>query len=345
MDRDRLAQARGRQLHAPFEGAARHPHEGDAVAVVGVHIGLDLEDETGDLVAVRRHLLLARGLRARRRGMARDRLDQFGNAEILERAAEIHRRQVAIAERLEIEFGIADLRQFDFLGEHFRDRGVAIAGAGEFLRRPLGPRDAAGGEIEHAFELPAHPHRIGLRRHVEREHIGDLVEQLEHRAPLAVDLVDEGDDRHAAQAADLEQLARLRLDSLGRVDHHDRRIDRGQRAVGVLGKILVPRRVEQVEGDSLPLEGHHAGGHRDAALLLDLHPVRARAPRSPARLDLAREMDRAAGQQQLLGQRGLARVGMRDDREGAARAGGAGGRIGHDGAAPTSARGAARPER
>ena len=40
--------------------------------------------------------------------------------------------------------------------------------------------------------------------------VGDLVEQLERVAALAVDLVDEGDDRHVAQAADLEQLARLR---------------------------------------------------------------------------------------------------------------------------------------
>ena len=79
-----------------------------------------------------------------------------------------------------------------------------------------------------------------------------------------------------------------------------------------------PGRVEQVEGDPVPLEGHHRAGHRDAALLLDLHPVRARPPRLPARLDLAGQMDRAALQQQLLGQRGLARVGVRDDGEGAA---------------------------
>ena len=44
--------------------------------------------------------------------------------------------------------------------------------------------------------------------------------------------------------------------------------------------------------------------------------------RSPARLDLAGEMDRAAEQQQLLGQRRLAGVRVRDDREGAAARGG-----------------------
>jgi hypothetical protein len=45
------------------------------------------------------------------------------------------------------------------------------------------------------------------------EHVGDFVEQVEGAAALAIDLVDEGDDRHRAQPADLEQFARLRLDA------------------------------------------------------------------------------------------------------------------------------------
>ena len=102
--------------------------------------------------------------------------------------------------------------------------------------------------------------------------------------------------------------------------------DRGQRAVGVLAEILVARRVEQVEGAPPILEGHHRGGDRDPALLLDLHPVRARAPPLALGLDLARQMDGAAEQQELLGQRGLAGVGVRDDRQGAPPGGGLGDR-------------------
>jgi len=77
----------------------------------------------------------------------------------------------------------------------------------------------------------------------------------------------------------------------------------------------VARCVEQVEDDPVALEGHDAGGHRNPALLLDLHPVRPRPPVVTARLDLARQMDSAALQQQLLGQRRLARIGVGDDRE------------------------------
>ena len=50
-------------------------------------------------------------------------------------------------------------------------------------------------------------------------------------AAVAVHLVDEGEDRDAAQAADLEELARLRLDALGGVDQHHGAVG-GDRACG-----------------------------------------------------------------------------------------------------------------
>ena len=79
------------------------------------------------------------------------------------------------------------------------------------------------------------------RRAVDAQHRLDLLEQRERLAHLAVHLVDERDDRRVAQPAHLEQLDRLRLDALRRVDHHHRRVDRGEHAVGVLGEVLVAR--------------------------------------------------------------------------------------------------------
>jgi hypothetical protein len=152
---------------------------------------------------------------------------------------------------------------------------------------------------------------------VEGERLLDLVDQVERVTALAVELVDEGDDRHVAQPAHLEELSRLLLDAARRVQHHDSAVDRRQRPIGVLAEILVAGGVEQVEDEASMLEGHDRRAHRDAALALDRHPVGAGAAALPARLDLAGKLDSAAEQQQLLGQRGLAGVGMRDDRESA----------------------------
>ena len=230
---------------------------------------------------------------------------------------------------LHVEAGIGAAHQLDLLGQRGIGDGVVLDDLAD--ARAIGRiehQHAIAREIVGALEILAGAGGPGHGRDVERQGGGDLVEKLDRVAALAVHLVDEGDDRHVAQAADLEQLARARLDALGGVDHHHRRIDRGQGAVGVLAEILVARRVEKIEHRAAILEMHHRGGDRDAALLLDLHPVRARAPCIAARLDRARDMDGAAEQQQLLGQRRLAGVGMGDDRERAPQAGGVAGQTG-----------------
>ena len=320
MDRHRLAQCRRGELHAALEGAGNQPHEGDPVAVHRVHVGLDLEDEAGHFLVVRADRPLLTGLRARRRGVFRNRIDQFGHAEVLERGAEIDRGQVAVTIGLQVESGIAGLGQFDFLGNVRRNAAFAnrIALAQEFAAVPFGAADRIGGKVEHALELAPHADRPGHRADIERQGVGHFVQRFEHAAPFAVDLVDESDDRDRAQAADLKQLAGLRLDPLGSVDHHDRGVHRRQRAIGVFGEVLVPRRVEQVERHPVALESHDRAGHGNTALLLDLHPVRPRPPRRAARLDLARQVDRPALQQQFFGQRGLTRVGVGNDGKGAA---------------------------
>ena len=232
---------------------------------------------------------------------------------------------MAFAERGEIERPAGVLHQRQLLGDRLGvEHRIFRRQRGEIERLRLGrlavlaeQPHLAGRQIVGAGEIAAAPDRPGHRRGVERQRLLDLVQQLERIAALAVHLVDEGDDRDVAQPADLEQLAGARLDALGGVDHHHRRVDRGERAIGVLGEVLVARRVEQVEHAAVVIEGHHRGDHRNAALALDRHPVGAGRAAVALGLDLAGEIDGAAEQQQLLGQRGLAGVRVRDDRKGA----------------------------
>src|SRR5207302_5332729 len=112
-----------------------------------------------------------------------------------------------------------------------------------------------------------------------------------------------------------EELDRLRFDAFCRVDDHYRRVDRGEHAIRILREIFVPRRIQQVDRMSRILELHHRAGYRDSALLLDFHPIRCRMARALPRLDRAGELNGAAEQQQLFGQRRLAGVRVRNDRE------------------------------
>ena len=147
-----------------------------------------------------------------------------------------------------------------------------------------------------------------------------LAHQLEGVASGPVQLVDEGEDGDGALPADAEELAGLRLDALGAVEQHDRPVDGVERPVGVLGEVGVAGGVEQVELQPAVGEGQHRGGDGDAALPLHLHPVGDGVGPPALGLDRAGQLDDAAVEQQLLGQRGLAGVGVRDDGEGAAAA-------------------------
>ena len=171
------------------------------------------------------------------------------------------------------------------------------------------------GEVIDAAKRTPHPDRPGHRHARDVEHALDVVEKLDRLTAVAVELVHEAHDRRRAQPADFHELDRARLDALRRVDDHQRAVHRGERAIGVLGKVFVTRRVEQIDQRAGVRKLHHRGGDRDAALLLEPHPIRRRVPARLAPLDRPRHLNRAAEQEQLLGQRGLARVGMRNDRK------------------------------
>ena len=115
--------------------------------------------------------------------------------------------------------------------------------------------------------------------------------------------------------ADLEQLARLLLDALRGVDHHDHAVGGNQRAIGILAEVAVTRRVEQRHAPSLELELEGGRRHRDPALLLERHPVRRRVAPGLAAAHGAGELDRPCIEQELLRQRRLAGVGVRNDRK------------------------------
>ena len=164
----------------------------------------------------------------------------------------------------------------------------------EVAVRADGPVDRAGADTQHVFQL---------------------LHQLEGILARAVHLVDEREDRDRAQSADLEQLDGLLLNALGAVDQHDRAVRGDQRAVGILGEVLMAGGIEDIDMIAVEVELHGRGRDRNAALLLDFHPVRGGVMRGLARLDRAGLTNRAAVEQQLFGQRGFTGVRVRDDGE------------------------------
>lgn len=325
LDGHRLAGADVEQFHAALEAARADAGEGDAVAVVGVHVGLDLEDEAGDGFLIRADGVGFGALGGGRRGVFGEEGEEFEDAVILQRGAEDDGGEVTGEEGFAVEGGVG-AGEFDGIAQV----GHLLVGDGDgfggFAIRGDAADGAVGADVPAAAEEAAHADGPDEGADVEREGVRDFIEERKRVLAFAVDLVDEGDDRDVAQAADLEELEGLGLDAAGGVDDHDGGVDRGEGAVGVFGEVLVAGRVEQVEDDVVPGEGHDRGGDGDAALAFDGHPVRAGVAALAAGLDHAGLADGAAEEEELLGQGGLAGVGVGDDREGAAGEGaGAGG--------------------
>ena len=234
--------------------------------MVRVHVRLDLENKGRQAGFGGSDDPLVGRLCPRRRRHRGERIEQIADAKILQRAAEEDRRQVAFGESLLVESLAGMTHQVEFAGKGRRvEIGIQSGDVGDrHLAQPAGgagiaveQAHAAGRHIDRADEIASAPGRPGDRRGVERQRLLDLVDEVERVAALAVHLVDEGNDRDVAQPADLEQLARSRLDALGGVDHHHRRVDRRERAIGVFGKVFVAGRIEQIEHTSVILEGHH----------------------------------------------------------------------------------------
>lgn len=264
-------------------------------------------------------------------GDADEALEQLAHAEVVDRRAEEDGRQLAAQVGLAVERVVDPLDELDIraqlVGILLPHAGVELRGVQvrDFDRRGVGRQLLVGGEerevllveVVDPLEGGAVGDGEGQRPDADVELLLHLVEQVEGLLRGAVELVDEDDDRRRAHAADLHQLARLGLDALGAVDDDDDRVDGRQRAVGILGEVLVARRVEDVDFAPLVLEAHHRGGHRDAALALDFHEVRGGSLLDFVALDGSRHMDGAAEEEQFLRKGRFTRVGVCDDGEGA----------------------------
>ena len=166
-------------------------------------------------------------------------------------------------------------------------------------------------------EAVRHLARAG-RRQVQRQALlaEGLLDFLQQRRQVHVVGVDAVDDHQAVEAAlrrPLHEAAGHHLDAVLGVDHDRRGLDRGERRQRMAEEVRIARRVEQVDPVLLVLEARDRELERMLEALLERRVVAD----GGAALHAAGRRDRACARQQRLGQRGLARAGLADQREGA----------------------------
>ncbi len=323
--RQRAPGRRVREGHAALEAARAHPDERQPVAVRPVHARLHLEHLAGERRVHRTLGPVRVGARGRGGRQPPHGLQQRPDAEVGQRRPEQHGRAHPGAEGVHVEDGADLVEQLQLLqggppgvallagrplgGHPLLDRaGRAAGGAAEPGERAVRPADEAA-EVARGADRP------GQRGGAQPDALLDLVQQFERLASGPVPLVDERDHRDAAVPAHVEQLERLRLQALRRVEQHDGTVHGREHPVGVLGEVGVAGGVEQVQQRAAELEAQHRGGDRDAAGPLDVHPVGPDAAAPRLAVHGARLLDGRRVQRERLGQRRLPRVRMADHRE------------------------------
>ena len=320
--------------HSTLEASAAHLAESNAGTVVGVDVGRNLEDETGELgLFGADHALL--GLNGTRRGGYLDKtVEQFLHTEIVECRTEKDGGHIGRKIGVDIKGRVNAFNEFQviaqLLGVLVTHMGLKVGGMDINLNR-FGHLLFVGCEeieplfieVVHAFELGALVDGPREGAHADLQFLLQLIEKIEGVATLTVHFVDKNDDWRLAHTAHGHQFPCLRFHALGPVNHNDNGIYSGQRTECVLGKILVTGGVEDVDLIGFVafigrvVELHDGGGYGDAALLLYLHPVAGGSLADLVVLYGSGHLNLATEKQKFFSKRGFTGVRMGNDGKGA----------------------------
>ena len=254
-----------------FEMTRADLDESYAVAVVGVHVGMDLKDEARELWFIGHNvsLLGMAGLRLWRN--FEETVEQLTDTEVVECRTEEYRGYVATAIGIDVELWVDTLYGFEFFAKGGCG-GVANVfvefGALELdIHTLLNGLFAGLVEVEALFEdvidtteefAIANGPTEGTDANLELAL--NLIEEVEGVVGRAVHLVDEDDDGCFAHSADLHEFAGLGLYTFGCIDDNDNAIYGRKGTESIFGKVLVTRGIEDVDLVTIVLETHDGCG-------------------------------------------------------------------------------------
>ena len=135
-------------FHAALELAGADAHESDAVPVGLVHVGLDLEDESRELVTAWIHGLAGQAVHTGQRGGGEPQevLQEGLHTEVGQGRTEEHGAELAAQHLVQIKFLGGTVQQLDLIGEleALQEKGLSVAyaarGEGIYEQKSVRPK-------------------------------------------------------------------------------------------------------------------------------------------------------------------------------------------------------------
>ena len=252
------------------------------------------------------------------------------DTEVAQGRTEKYRGQLTVEEFLLVELMAGALDQFQLIDKTVvlvTQVGTGLVGVeflddfdfSAFVAMTGGVHnDVVARQVINTLEVAVATNRPGDRRRLDFEYGFNFVQQLDRIADVPVKFVDETDDRCITQTANVHQGDGARFDTFTAIEHHQSRVDGGQRTVGVFREVFVARGVEQVDHVVAIRELHDRRGNRDTPLFLHFHPVGGGMAVGLSRFHRTGDSNRLTHQQELFGDGGLTRIGVGNNGESAA---------------------------
>ncbi|CCX65790.1 putative uncharacterized protein [Firmicutes bacterium CAG:791] len=297
-----------------------------------IHIRLNLEYKRGKTVFHRIHRLAVTHSCHRRKCHLQECLKENLHTEVLQCRSEEDRCQLSRTDPVQIKFSRRAVQKVNLPGQLLigvltdlpDDRVLVIQGNlhltalfGSLLRVKI-LHHLVGFPVINSLKFLTGSNRPVHRAGLHAKVLLDIIQKIKGILRIPVHLIDKGKNRHVTHSADLKELLRLRLDTLGAVDYHDGGIRCHQRPVGILREILMSRRIQNVDAAAIIFKLKNGRGDRNSSLLLNFHPVGNRCLSRCLSLDRARLVDGSAVEKEFLRQRCFTGVRVGNDGEGPA---------------------------
>jgi hypothetical protein len=319
-----------RHLKPRLKPPGADARKGNPIPVLGIHIGLNLEHKCREGRIGRCDLSPLDGARRRRRCIHQEPTQEGLDTEIRERTSKKGGRDLPGMKPLKIKRAPDGVQKLNLFPKPTRRRLAQQFGDGWVLERSHLRPEPAGAMVppfvkQVDLSVPAIVHAQKLRpiRHGPGDGTAGnpklrlhIIQKLERRHAETIAFVHKGEDGDPPEPAHLEQLPGLLFHALPVIEEHDGSIRRHQGSIRVFRKVLVARRIEQIDAVAIIVKLEYGGGHRNATFPLHFHPVRRRVACRTAGLHRSGQMDGAAIKQELLRQRGLPGVRMGNDGKG-----------------------------
>ena len=317
------------EVFVAFKLAGANPEEGDAIAVFGVEVGVNFENETGEFGFVGFDIALCGGTWQGVGGYFDEGIEEFLYPETIECGAEENGCGFGAEVVFAGEFAVYAIDQFyivaQFGGVFGIEDGIDLGVCesvdidhviGHFGFAAFEQVEGLVVEQVNAFEIfsavdgPAH----GV--HADVEFAFEFFEEVERVFAIAVHFVHENDHGGVAHSADFHEFFGLFLYAFHAIHHEDYAVYRGECAIGVFGEIFVSGRIEDVDPFVFVMERHYRCGHGDTSLFFNFHEIGGGGFGDFVAFYGACGLDLTAEEEEFLCEGGFTGIWVSDDGEG-----------------------------